>query len=59
VAQQKNSTGYLSQGDHRLHFGLGDSDTVERIEIVWPSGTVQVLDNVPARQVLTVAEPAT
>jgi hypothetical protein len=59
VAQQKNSTGYLSQGDHRLHFGLGDSDTVERIEIVWPSGTVQVLENVPARQVLTVAEPAT
>jgi hypothetical protein len=59
VAQRKSSTGYLSQSDHRLHFGLGDAETVERIEIVWPSGTLQVLENVPSRQVLRVVEPGT
>jgi hypothetical protein len=57
VAQRKSSTGYLSQGDHRLHFGLGDAETVDRIEIVWPSGTLQTLENVPSRQVLRVVEP--
>ena len=59
VAQRKSSTGYLSQSDHRLHFGLGDAETVERIEIVWPSGTLQVLENVASRQVLRVVEPGT
>jgi hypothetical protein len=58
LAQKMSQTGYLSQGDHRLHFGLGDADVVERIEIAWPSGTVQVLEDVPARQLLTVEEAA-
>ncbi len=56
VAQKKNSTGYLSQGDPRLHFGIGDNAVVDRLEIVWPSGKVQVLENVQARQILTVTE---
>jgi hypothetical protein len=57
IAQKKNATGYLSQSDHRMHFGLGDISTVDRIDIVWPSGTVQVLENVQANQILTVEEP--
>ncbi len=59
VAQRKSSTGYLSQSDHRLHFGLGDAEKVERIEIVWPSGTRQVLEDVPSRQLIRVVEPGT
>jgi hypothetical protein len=59
VAQRKSATGYLSQSDHRLHFGLGDAETVERIEIAWPSGTLQVLENVASRQVLRIVEPGT
>jgi len=31
---------------------------VDRIEVIWPSGLVQVVENVPARQVLTIREPA-
>jgi hypothetical protein len=57
VAQKKNSTGYLSQNDPRLHFGLGENEIVDRIEIVWPSGKVQVLENVRAGQILTISEP--
>jgi hypothetical protein len=57
VLQKKNSTGYLSQSDPRMHFGLGVSDSAEQIEIVWPSGTVQTLENVRAGQVLKVIEP--
>lgn len=29
---------YLSASDHRLHFGLGDAQKVDRIEVAWPSG---------------------
>jgi hypothetical protein len=57
TAQQKSTTGYLSQNDHRMHFGLGKNDMVEKIEIRWPSGKVQVMENTKANQIITVAEP--
>jgi len=37
TAQKKGPTGYLSQNDHRLHFGLAKNDLIEKIEIRWPS----------------------
>ena len=55
-AQKKSSSGYLSQNDHRLHFGLGDKNMVDRIEIIWPSGKVQILENIKAGQFLTIKE---
>jgi len=49
--------GYLSSNDKRAHFGLG-SDTVARtIEIRWPSGIIQKLQNIRADQIVTVDEP--
>lgn len=54
-----SSSGYLSQSDYRAHFGLGDSTNVTRIELRWPNGTLQVLENVKVNQVLTVREPET
>jgi hypothetical protein len=53
-----SSAGYLSQGDHRLHFGLGDAAQIDTIEIRWPSGTVQTLEDRTPNQVITVTEPA-
>ena len=35
--------GFASQNDRRLHFGLGESEHVDRVEIRWPSGNNQVL----------------
>lgn len=57
VAQKKSSSGYLSQNDPRMHFGLGKNEMVDRIEIAWPSGKTQVLENVHAGQILTITEP--
>jgi hypothetical protein len=48
---------YAGESDHRIHFGLGDATTVEKLEIRWLSGRTQVLKNVPANQILTVREP--
>ena len=47
---------YLSASDKRLHFGLGAAETAQ-VEILWPSGTRQKLNNVRADQFLEVREP--
>jgi hypothetical protein len=47
---------YLSQSDFRLHFGLGSAVKADRIEILWPNGGRQVIDNLPADQIITIQE---
>ena len=47
---------YGGDSDHRVHFGLGKADKVERLEIHWLSGKKQVLENVKANQILAVKE---
>jgi len=56
TTQKKSTTGYLSQNDPRLHFGLGELGTVEKIEIIWPSGKDQILENIKANQILVIEE---
>ena len=55
-AEMNTTAGYASSVDTPLHFGLGGLTTVARIEIRWPSGTVQVLTEVKADGVVTVTE---
>ncbi len=50
------AVGYGGASDRRVHFGLGRDTVAQRIEIAWPSGTLQVLENVAADQVLVVKE---
>ena len=57
TTQKVSTNGYLSQNDPRLHFGLEKNEMVDRIEIRWLSGKVQVLENIKANQILTVTEP--
>jgi enediyne biosynthesis protein E4 len=51
------ASSYLSSSDKRVHFGLGTSTAAQTIEIHWPSGMRQVLEDVHAGQVLQVDEP--
>ena len=55
-AQKKSSSGYLSQNDPRMYFGLGNNEMIESIEIIWPSGKIQKMENIKTRQFLTVKE---
>ena len=50
-------SGYLSQNDDRLHFGLGTATSVDKILVHWPSGHEQTLTDQPIDRVLTVEEP--
>jgi len=49
---------YLSSSDKRVHFGLGNENVAQRIEIRWPSGIRQTLKDVHADQILQIDEPA-
>jgi hypothetical protein len=57
LAERVAGSGYLSQNDGRLHFGLGDATRVDKLTIHWPSGREQELKNVGVDRVLTVEEP--
>jgi hypothetical protein len=57
TAERVASSGYLSQNDGRLHFGLGAAVTVDELTIRWPSGRTQTLTNQAADRILTVEEP--
>jgi hypothetical protein len=48
--------GYQSHHGLRLHFGLGDCDRVDRIEVRWLGGGTQVLEDVEANQCVVVVE---
>ena len=50
-------SGYLSQNDDRLHFGLGAATTVEKLVVHWPSGREQTVSGQGVDRVLTVEEP--
>ena len=47
---------YASSSDKRLHFGLGTTETA-KVEVLWPSGIHQTLNDVHADQFLDVREP--
>jgi hypothetical protein len=50
-------SGFASQNDRRLHFGLGHREWVDRAIIYWPSGTKQVLQRPAIDRFVTVIEP--
>ena len=51
------SVGYACSSYSGVHFGLGKADKLDKVEILWLSGTKQVLTDVKVNQVLTVVEP--
>lgn len=56
VRQRLNGGSYLSQHDHRIHFGLGESERIDSIQITWPDNSVQILEDQPADQHLRIEQ---
>jgi hypothetical protein len=52
----KAGSGYASQNDTRVHFGLASADQIDELEIRWPSGRIQKRQNLKPDQILTVHE---
>ena len=51
----RTGSSYLSQGDLRVHFGIGDAKTVD-LEIRWPSGKVETIVDVAVDRYGVVVE---
>jgi hypothetical protein len=48
------SPSYASGSLTDVHFGLGDTQTVDRVEITWPGGEKQAFEHVAARRVYRI-----
>jgi hypothetical protein len=47
---------YLSANDARLHFGLGNSETIERVEVHWTDGSKETWINVQPNRLTTLVQ---
>ena len=56
MREVKSGSSYLGQNDLRAHFGLGASTSVDRMEVRWPDGRMERIDNPPVNQIITVEE---
>ena len=56
IRDVQSGSSYLVQNDLRAHFGLGQAKQSERLEIRWPGGMTEVVENLPANHVITVRE---
>jgi hypothetical protein len=57
VRQVQAAGGYLAQSSKTVHFGLGGATSVDRCEIRWPTGKVQVIDTPKVNRVHAIREP--
>ena len=56
--QVNTAGGYLAQSSKTLHFGLGDRTKIDRVEITWPRGMIQVLEGPALNLLHKITEPA-
>ena len=56
IREVKSGSGYLSQNELHLHFGLGDAEKVDSVTIRWPCGQIDTLQSVNTNQVLVLSE---
>jgi hypothetical protein len=55
-SEVRGGASYLSQNDLRLHFGLGAAGKMESVQIRWPNGNVESLQDVAADNIYTIVE---
>jgi enediyne biosynthesis protein E4 len=58
VAEVHSGRSYQSHFGSRLHFGLGPRARIDRLEIRWHAGDVQILENLPVNQLHTIHQPS-
>ena len=58
MGEVRSGSGFASQPDFRVHFGVGAAAKVDKLAIVWPSGTRQAFTNIEANHWLRIKEDA-
>jgi hypothetical protein len=52
----QSGSGFISQSDSRLHFGLGNSATYDRIDVVWPGGAKEVFSGGKSNEIVKLRQ---
>ena len=50
IAENTVTRGFISSVEHNLFFGLGKDTEIEKIEVIWPNGNVNIFENVEANK---------
>jgi hypothetical protein len=58
VQEVSGGSGFASQNQRRLHFGLGKAARIEKVVIRWPSGKLQTIENPAPNQMHSIKEPS-
>jgi hypothetical protein len=56
IEEVKAGSSYISTNDPRLHFGLAGDAVMSKVEIRWPNGGLETLQNISADAIYTIAE---
>ena len=56
LQEVSGGSGYCSQNSMVLYFGMGPSERAEKIAVRWPSGSVQILEDIAADRSLRITE---
>ncbi|SDN47732.1 Repeat domain-containing protein [Fictibacillus solisalsi] len=56
VVEKDGGNSFGSQSDPRIHLGLGKSETLDQLDIRWPSGKKEVFKNIKSNQILSIVE---
>jgi hypothetical protein len=56
VQQITGGGGFCSQNQRRLHFGLGKNPRLQKVEIKWPSGKTQIVEQPSLGQIYRIKE---
>jgi enediyne biosynthesis protein E4 len=54
--QVSGSGSYLSQSDTRLHIGLATAELIDELNVVWPSGTREIIHDLQADRIYVIQE---
>ena len=54
--EQMPARGYLSSVSPTLHFGLGDHTIADSLEVIWPDGRSQSIENVQVNRRITIRQ---
>jgi hypothetical protein len=56
IDEVRSGGSYISQNDLRIHFGLGQAEKVDLLEIHWPSGQLDTMKDIKPNQLIYVKE---